>query len=1518
MKYLYLAIAIVFYGICLPAATPGAVHLAIETNESFVKPGERIKISLKAANSGNSELTDVELHLTYPKYLETTQTPTINTGGVENTVHCEPGIKNYCISGNTVVWRLGALSAGEGVSLDLRPVVAKATDGSQILLDAELRVDGSTVASAGRVLTVQSTTSFDLTIDTDQGLSDPDGQIEYRMNYSAFGTVLSEPKLSFPVPAGTTYVSSSEGGRVVDNTVVWDIDDLAGNICTERRVTVLAGGLPGELVEVDSVVLSGTDPYYNVMEIQSSRAVHLADQRPLDLALMVNPSAVRPSEKLDVSLIVANKGESEFENVELRLRYPNHLLTTQTGTISTGGSANTVYCDPGQKNYCKAGDVVVWQLGTLAAGKTISVDMRPAVGDVADGTLIQFEAELRVNGKQANQVSRTVSVQSVPSFDLVVKENSAPVDRSGEVEFNIHYTKFGQTLSNMQLSFPIPKTANYVSSTDGGQLVNNTVVWTLDGLLNDIAETRRVVLRTTGAPGYLLKVDPVVISGTDANYIAHEVRANRVVPLADTVPGGLVIAATPFVLQKPGSGKVETIHLSLTAVNQGTSNLANVELHLRYPEHLQTTNTDTINTGGSANTVSCAHPDYCVNGDFVVWHLGTLPPGEGVTVAMISTLRDKIIDGELIEITAELRAAGTPVVRANKTVSFQSDPGFDMTIDSSGPVEADGKAAYTIHYSRSGTPLSGQKLTFPLPKGTGFISSTKNGVQVGNTVVWDLETLETKQAENCRVVLSTDKADGDFLWIDPVVLSGTDSNYQMRQYQGHQVNRVGKPPGAGFGMTVSPSIIKPGERADVSLMVTNPGTSVLRNVELWLEYPVNLAMTSTWDICPGTGSGTVTCGGDYICTPGEYVVWNLGAILPGEGIKVGLLPQVISYTDGALIQFRAELRIQGRQVARTSRTIAVQASPPFDLSIDAALDPVDAQETLEYRISYSRFDNNLSGIQLLFPLPVGTRYLSSTDGGTLINDQVVWDLTDLDKNMSGECRVKLAVTGSHGALVMADRVTLLGVDASGRSHAVQASRMGRIGKTDGLHLGMMVNPMLIRPGTGSSISFQNETLNLALTVTNPDNRALSNVEVLLKYPEHLDRMSPSAINTGNAASSVTCLNATDLPVPCMPGSIARWNLGTIPPKGGVTVNMMPHVAAGMVDGTLIPLEAELWINGRQKVMASRTVAMKSPPMLELTIDRDTDPRPGENITDVRLHYSNIGADVTNAQLTLPLPEGTIFIAATDEGTFNDGIITWNLGTLPAGSGGEVYVKILVHGMPANLFEIDRACLTASNADNHTQKVYASQVSRFKNRESPKLDIDLTPLHVVPDGELNSTVTITNSGSTALLNAELLFRYQGRVESLISFSPGTYSNGILTVRGKGVWEEFYYYYTGNNPTIIWDMGTLAPGEIKTITIPSKVRYGTPPGFQVKLDAELRVNGIQVAKISKSAMAGSLFKPATLFPVCGDVDNDGLVDLKDLMFALKALAGMGYPFFAGGDCNNDMVIDMQEALKILHQQ
>lgn len=266
---------------------------------------------------------------------------------------------------------------------------------------------------------------------------------------------------------------------------------------------------------------------------------------------------------------------------------------------------------------------------------------------------------------------------------------------------------------------------------------------------------------------------------------------------------------------------------------------------------------------------------------------------------------------------------------------------------------------------------------------------------------------------------------------------------------------------------------------------------------------------------------------------------------------------------------------------------------------------------------------------------------------------------------------------------------------------------------------------------------------IKLTVTNTGTGTARNVKISDKLPAGLvtvdGNKSDVAINVGDLAS----------------GQSRSYTIVTKPGKTGTFNN----TANAMADGGL-------------KASASAKTVVRQP---KLTIAK-TGPKMqfiGRNVT-YQITVKNTGdAGARDAVVMDALGAGATFVSATDGGTFANGNVTWNLGTLAKGAAKTVSVTV----KPAGQGEI---CNTATAKAYCADAVTAKACTNVKGIPAVLLEvIDITDPVEVGDNE-TYIITVTNQGSAPDTNIKIAVTLED-AQSHVSNSGPTKGNAA----GKNV-------------------------------------------------------------------------------------------------------------------------------------
>ena len=624
-----------------------SINLGVEVNPNPVQPNEVVNIALTVGNSGASSTGSLVLQLKYPEFLNVLSNSLISDAGT-----CPGG---SCSANEFLTWTLGTLAPGASITVTLPPIVWSGTPaGTLVSFEAEVFEDNNSVVSASRSVVVQPNSVFDIAIDEDLNPVEPGQLLTYAITFANRGAVnTTNTQLTFPLPAGVSFVSASGGGVLSNGVVTWNLQTFPAKKGGRRTVTVDVNNsvTPGSLLEVDAAKISGQANFVD-HSAQALAVTRVASTSPLALAIELNPDPVQPNEVLQTALTVGNTSGTTLFGVTLQLRYNEWLNQVSNTLISDGGIC------PGST--CNGKEFLTWTLGALAPGASITVTLPPIVwSGTPAGTLVSFEAEVFEDNNSVVSASRSVVVQPNSVFDIAIDEDLNPVEPGQLLTYAITFANRGAVnTTNTQLTFPLPAGVSFVSASGGGVLSNGVVTWNLQTFPAKKGGRRTVTVDVNNSvtPGSLLEVDAAKISG-QANFVDHSAQALAVTRVASTSPLALAIELNPDPVQPN-----EVLQTALTVGNTSGTTLFGVTLQLRYNEWLNQVSNTLISDGGICPGSTC-------NGkEFLTWTLGALAPGASITVTLPPIVWSGTPAGTLVSFEAVVDEDNASQALASQTV----------------------------------------------------------------------------------------------------------------------------------------------------------------------------------------------------------------------------------------------------------------------------------------------------------------------------------------------------------------------------------------------------------------------------------------------------------------------------------------------------------------------------------------------------------------------------------------------------------------------------------------------------------------------------------------------------------------------------------------------------------------------------------------------------------------------------------------------------------------------------------
>lgn len=371
--------------------------LAVTLNPGDLRPEEAFLAHIHIANRSLSAVDDIVLTATVPPDVDGIADGLL-TGGGSCPAPCGPA--------SLATWNIGSIAAGEGILVSMPMRVANGTaDGTVISLPVEVLIDGAQSSTTSASVTVRTDSVLSLALHEDKDAVAPAAPLTYTLTYGNRGAEsITDTTLRLPLPPGLIFVSASGGGTLDGDMVVWDLGALAANDANIQQVEVaVSSGLSdATILVIDAAELSGSSTTGPELA-RASAATRVSGSSPITLSVVTSLDPDAETQTFITSLSLANVGGADLSGVVLQARFPtDHVDDTANESLSDGGSCPDI---------CSASVLATWNLGTLAAGADVTVQMPVTVtSGTAAGTLITVDAVASSSAGDQAAASDTVMV----------------------------------------------------------------------------------------------------------------------------------------------------------------------------------------------------------------------------------------------------------------------------------------------------------------------------------------------------------------------------------------------------------------------------------------------------------------------------------------------------------------------------------------------------------------------------------------------------------------------------------------------------------------------------------------------------------------------------------------------------------------------------------------------------------------------------------------------------------------------------------------------------------------------------------------------------------------------------------------------------------------------------------------------------------------------------------------------------------------------------------------------------
>lgn len=1059
---------------------------------------------------------------------------------------------------------------------------------------------------------------------------------------------------------------------------------------------------------------------------------------------------VRSDPALSVTKTAAPSPVAAGGNLTYTLSFGNSGNDTATGVVLTDVIPQGTTFLSADNGGTYAAGIVTWNLGSLAVGAsgTVSFTVRVDV-PVPDGTLIRNNT-YAIGCNEVPPVSGPpvqTPVVSLPVLSVTKSDAPDPVLSGGNLTYTLTYANTGDSAAtNVTLNDTVPAQTTFVAASAGGFFAAGVVTWNVG----------TVPPLTSGTVSFTVQVDAPLADGTVLHNTTYSVDSDQTLPVSGPPVDTTVDSAPALCIHKAAGpdpvGADEDLTYLIVFGNLGTDQATNVVI------------TDTV----PADTTFVSASDGGTEaGGVVTWNVGTLLPGERRSVRLIVRVNDPLSNGTtLTNATFGIDSTETPYVPGLPvTVTVNSAPQLAVTKTASpNPVLAGGQITYTLTYTNEGTDVAtGVTISDTVPADTTFVSADNGGGLVGADVVWNLGALAAGASGTVSFVVQVNTPLPDGTSINNLAYS-IDCNEQPPVTGPPVAVTVSSAPALGISKTASPDPVLAGGQITYVLTYTNTGSDQATNLVVQDIVPAHTTFVSADN--GGTESGGM-------------VTWNPGTLAVGASGTVSFVVQVDApLPDGTTI-------VNGSYIVRSDEvgpepgppvTVTVDSAPVLSVTKVASPEPVAAGGNLTYTLTYRNTGTDqATNVVLTDQVPIHTTFVAASDGGSFAAGTVTWNLGTVPAGAVGSVTLTVRVDAplANGTVVPNDTYA---IDSTETPPAPGPPVNSTVSSGPSLSIFKAAGPNPVRAG---------QTLAYALAVVNLGTDNATNVVVTDQVP-----------------AGTTFLSATDGGT--FGGGVVTWNLGTLAPGAQRTVQLLVTVDAPVPDGTTIT-NANYQADSTETPPVSGppvTVVVDSRPLLTITKTAAPDPvEAGDTIT-YTLSYLNSGTDTaTGVVVTDPVPAFTTFESATNGGTFAGGVVTWTVGSIPAGGSGTLQFVVRVNtpiadgtGILNSGYSIDSDQTTPAVGPPVTVTVHSV----------PAMNISKTaaPSPVPADTNLTYTLSYSNTGTDEATGVVI----RDAVPLGTSFVSATAGGNL--VAGDVVWN-IGSVPAGGSGTVQFTVHVLAP-------------------------------------------------------------------------------------------------------------
>jgi uncharacterized repeat protein (TIGR01451 family) len=1289
-----------------------------EANTAVADPGDFITYTLTYKNLGNGDAAHVWVNDTIPTYTTYySSTPNYNE-----------------TDGSTYTWHFTGVGPGS-YTITLIVTVDIATPPGTVLenvVTLDYTDDNGNQPYDTQDDSVNVTvTAPDMTIkkEANTTTADPGDIITYTLTYENLGNgIAAHVWVNDTIPTYTTYLSSNPAYSDVDgSTYIWYFTDVGqGTYTITLNVTVDIGTPPGEVLE-NVVTLDYTDDNGNQPYDTETDTITVTVTAPeMTIEKEANCTEADPGDVITYTLTYKNLGNGIAAHV-----WVNDTIPTYT----TYHSSNPAYTDVDGSTY-------IWYFTDVEPGTyTITLNVTVDVGTDPE-TELENVVTLDYTDNNTNQPydteTDTVTI-TVTAPDMTIEKtvNVSDADPGDIINYTITYTNDGNGIAaHVWINDTIPTHTTYVTSSPTYTSVSgSSYTWHLTDVEPGTYTIYIEVKVDIGTEPETLLENIVTLEYTDNNSNQPYDTQDDSVTIFVTAPDMTIIKEADCTTADPS----DEITYTITYKNLGNGIAAHVWIN------------DTI--PAETSYVSSNPTYHSVSGDTYMWHFTGVAPGT-YSITIKVKVDAGTLDGTDLINSASLdytdANGNQPYDTQNSTASvIVTAPGMIITkTTNTAKADPGDTITYTIYYENTGNgDATDVVITDYLPENVTFDDANPYPNSTTSTkLTWNLGTVPGNSNGTITVylIVNVGTADGTLL-TNSVVVEYDDDNGNPQDDEDDSSDVTVTAPIMTFSKIANVTIADPSDLIQYTLTYNNIGSGNATQVKVTDTLSSYVTLESNDPA--------------YSSFIGNVITWNIGLV---EGYSGGTITINVSVNvgvpDGTLLVNKAVYDYSdanGNSYDPITDYANVTVTAPI-LTVSKTADTLaaDPSDSIEYTIEYENLGTGeATDIVIIDTIPADTTFVSSNpaydwkDG-----DSYYWNFTSIADGAGGSISIIVEVDAyTPDATLLANLVTLDYDDANGNSYPQ---------KSDYANVTVTAPNMIIVKVADVNNADPGDEIYYTITYINEGTGLATNVVIIDTIPEN-----------------TTFVNSTptyDLDS----GDTYTWNnIINIGPSASGTIVIKVTVDVGVDDETILHNIATLDYddaNGNPYDQENDTadVLVTAPVFTFSKCGCKGRVNPGDDVR-FRFLYENIGTgDATNVTIIDILPEELTYnYSSIEPDSIVGNIYTWNIGDVEAGTGGLIYMYIIVNeGLPDGLEIINPGTLDYADANGNPYEQMLDRAWLYVTAPVMSINKDADVNYADPGDTIIYTITYNNSGGGEATDVMITDTIPANT-TFVSSSPG---------------------------------------------------------------------------------------------------------------------------------------------------